>query len=193
MFWWMNQLGSCFNYIRIRDGEHLYYSKRVFDFIIPAVLAFITTVVHFGAAGMPSLFGEGGVLSGFRGLFELLAPFFLAALAAVATFGSPKLESSLRGNPAVLTVNTEYAGHSEDIQLTRRQFICYLFGYLCSTSLVILVLIILGDGFAGWIATLPSILLLQVPATFVCYFLLWHVLSITMLGIYFLTDRIHAD
>jgi hypothetical protein len=193
MPWWLRQIGACFNYIRIRDGDNLYYSKRVFDFILPAVFAIGSVLVHFFVGAKPIAFGENGILSGFRDLLELLAPFFLASLAAVATFGSDKLSLPLRGNPAVMAVRTEYGGQVKDITLSRRQFMCYLFGYLCSISMFVLICTIIGDSIAK-----SSLIVCMWPAiawiaVVISYFVLWHILFVTLLSIYFLSDRLHAE
>ena len=193
MFWWLNQIGSCFNYIRIRDGTGIYYSKRMFDFVLPAFLAIMTTIVHFYLVDKPVLFGENGILSGFRGLFELLAPFFLAALAAVATFGSNKLDSPLRGRGAILRVQSDVVNEDKYIQLNRRQFICYLFGYLSMMSLVLLIVIVLGDGFSSIKNMMDIPYSARVVGIFLGYGFMWYVLSVTTVGIYFLTDRLHAE
>jgi hypothetical protein len=191
MLWWARQIGACFNYIRIRDGTSFFYSKRTFDFILPIVAAILTTAFHYLVACCPVLFGSSGILSAFSGLFVLLAPFFLAALAAVATFNAQHLDEPLRGHGAFLRIRQ--ADYSViDKEITRRQFICYLFGYLCMVSLLALVLTLLGNGFTPKIdfSTLPRSV--SVVGVFLAYFLLWHVLFVTALAIYFLTDRLHA-
>ena len=73
-----------------------------------------------------------------RSIFGILTGFSIASLAAIATFKNPNL-SNFMANDGVFIV--ELVGVSwEKRQISRREFLCIIFGYLSFVSLIIILL-----------------------------------------------------
>lgn len=196
--WWLRQLLAPLTYLRIRLGPGVIYeSKRFYDYVLPLVLGALTTVGYFSLDPQPALLGDHGLLFSISGLLQLLVAFFIAALAAVATFPRESMELPMRGSPALLSVWSNEQQRYVDKNLTRRQFVCYLFGYLSFVSLVLFLAIIIAAAVwknltevippeaAYWVKVLLS----------GCFWAtLWNVVIQTILGLYFLADRMqHED
>lgn len=200
--WWLKQLCVPINYLRIRSGRDWLHSKRVYDFVLPIVLAALTCA-YFRWLGISfAIFNHPVLIKRISDLLTLMIVFFMAALAAVATFDREGIDEPLEGEPATLKVqNTENARQRITKILTYRQFISYLFGYLSFLSLVLYVYIMVCDD--GWkklehyfksVRWLYGILTDYVDPllTFVLFTALWQLIITSLLGIYFLTERIQS-
>jgi Trk-type K+ transport system membrane component len=83
----------------------------------------------------PTTLGEAGFLKGVRDLIALFAAFFVVALAAVATFSRESLDLPMEGTTPTL----------DGKELSRRQFVCYLFGYLAVLSFALFLAAVLAQ------------------------------------------------
>jgi hypothetical protein len=138
------------------------------------------------------LTGEHGVLAGIATLAHVLVGFFIAALAAVATFHGQGMDDVM-SSPAPTLVD-RYKGKKIKRDLTRRQFLCFLFGYLAFVSLFIALLTIfervLGAQLALIIPEVIKVWLRPLLFAFIL-FVFWNLFITTLIGLYYLTDRIH--
>lgn len=80
----------------------------------------------------PDIFGDHGIVQGVNGLLQILTGFYIASLAAVATFNKQSMDEVMPGEPPIVDVR---GGKIE--QLTRRRFVCSMFGYLAFISLFV--------------------------------------------------------
>lgn len=110
-----SQLFTALGYLRINLKGKLY-----FDWGYPFLAALLFTSAIYVFDIDVRFFGEGGLVTTATNLFGILIGFFITALAAVATFSNRSVDKTLNGHGA-------YIGGEE---LTRRQFLCLLFGYL---------------------------------------------------------------
>ena len=124
----------------------------------------------------------------------ILPGFYIAALAAIATFQAPTMDKPLDGREATL----KSCEHGVDIErkLTRRRFLCLLFGYLSFLSLILALLGSLPE-------SVHPILLFPEEVSqkwgnlcrgaclgvFGLFFM--QLISLTLLGLFYLSDRIH--
>lgn len=177
---WMRLLAP-FRYLSIRHGL-----KPRFDWIWPGILTAITVIGFAVLPVKPALLGEHGVLHGVRDLIVLFSAFFVAALAAVATFARESLDDLMQGTSPRL--------HNRE--LTRRQFVSYLFGYLAVLSFGIFLAIIAAEITAPslhvmiWPAVLPWI---KFVSGAIFAFAFWNMVVTTLLGVYFLVERVNFD
>jgi hypothetical protein len=193
MIWACRQILTPMRYLRIRQGVSLFKSKAVYDWVLPLALSIPAT--YIGYKYSIGIFSEKGVIGGFQKLLEILVPFYIAALAAVATFAREGLDEPLKGHAATVSIrhaNGEWIEHV----LTRRQFICYLFGYLSFLSLVLFVVIlflnlvsqksgaVFHETFGGYLsyAKMFVIYIFMVP--------IWQMIVTTLLGVYFMSERL---
>lgn len=171
-------------YLQISHPE-----KAKFNLVFPLIFAVLVALPllsekfrHDAVAGLDILGRSSDLLS-------ILTGFFIAALAAVSTFGGQDMDLPMSGDDPVIL---RHPTHAET--LTRRRFLSFLFGYLALVSLFIYL-----SGFAFyalqtyWIKpSFPDLAQLAFILFWICYgFLLGNLLSNTLLGLFYLTDRIH--
>ena len=199
MLWVFKQLCAPCNYLRIRHGTSLLASKAVYDFVLPALLTGLTVAVTLALDMRLSVFHNDKFFASLSGLLSILIGFYMAALAAVATFDRAGIDNRLAGTDAKLRVRDPDGGAPKDKLLSYRQFISYLFGYASFLSFVIYAcLLLLGSAWGRLESVLagnprlaevmPNVL---DPASFVViFFFLWQLFVTSLLGIYFLSERI---
>jgi hypothetical protein len=150
-----------------------------------------------------SFFQPNGFLDKILVLTSPLTGFYVAALVAAATFAHPDLDKVITaGSIALITKNADGKRIVEAI--TRREFICTLFGYLSFSCLIISIL-------AGYFISMSSIhlrILANWPIVGVLFsgirwltvrgivifgfsLLVAHLIVVTALGIYYLMDRMY--
>jgi apolipoprotein N-acyltransferase len=170
-----------FRYLAIRHDI-----KPRYDWGWPFVLTVATMVIFWLMPVRPPLIGDTGILKGVLDLIALFAAFFVAALAAVATFERKSLDLPMQGTTPTL----------DGRDLSRRQFICYLFGYLAVLSFALFLSIV-----SAQIVTPSLVVTLSVTGLWwvkaisgtVFAFAFWNMIVTTLLGIYFLVERVNLD
>lgn len=124
-------------------------------------------------------------------LLMILPGFYIAALAAIATFPSPTMDQGLDGSEAKLKSRE----HGADVErkLTRRRFLCLLFGYLSFLSLVLALLSGLPYSLdpARFFQAVEWHNLCRIVCTGVYGLFFMQLISLTLLGLFYLSDRIH--
>lgn len=199
MLWVFRQLCAPCNYLRIRHGTSLLASKAVYDFVLPAVLTGGTVAAALALDIRLSIFHSDKFFASLSGLLSILIGFYMAALAAVATFHRAGIDNRLAGTDAKLSVRDPDGGGIKDKLLSYRQFISYLFGYAAFLSFVIYAFLLLLGSAWGRIETIladsPKLAWLMPgaldPISFVVvFFFLWQLFVTSLLGIYFLAERI---
>lgn len=193
MMWWLRELLTPFAYLNIRHGQGLYYSKRFLDFVLPIIVGVLIYLIYRYAIGSPNFFGLNGFMEKFSRLFELLAAFYLAALAAVASLDRRELDEKLRGRPAEIKRWSNRKSGWVWVELTRRQYVCYLFSYLSAASLIFAIGWPFVDAASTKISPLDGPLSLALFAILKLLFFsfLANIWICTLHGIYFLGDRIN--
>ncbi len=128
----------------------------------------------------------------FSNLLTILPGFYIAALAAIATFSAPTMDTSLEGHEAYLHSRE---GEEKKLYLTRRRFLCLLFGYLSFLSFTLYLVI------AIFKVASPTAFLCRVNFNLVEIVdllltgLIWlffmQLISLTLFALFYLADRIH--
>lgn len=181
------QLLTPIRYLRIR------HSAKVFlDWLIPACISVLATTCLMAFPQPVRLHGSSSLISVFTDLLQVLVGFYIAALAAVATFDRPSMDAPIDGEPMLLYERRN--GARVPVHLSRRRFLSMMFGYLAFLAL--------GLYFLGAIANLLAQNLLSVipvamhkvatAAFLLCYlFGISSLFVTTLLGLHYLSDRIH--
>lgn len=177
------------DYLRIHHRE-----KSLFDWILPTSITIICVIAIIALPAPINVFGDDGLLSVVTGLLQILTGFYIASLAAIATFNKEGMDAVMDGVPPTLMITQR--GEKVQKLLTRRTFLCLMFGYLAFMSLFIYFVgsganllsenarIIIPDGFHS-----PARI-----AFIALYLLLFSNLMVTtLLGLYYMADRIHRD
>jgi hypothetical protein len=194
MLWAVRQLCAPLRYLTISQGSGLFTSKLTYDFVLPAFVGVMAGAIVWKLSLPLGFFASQGLIPDVINLLNLLIAFFIAALAAVATFDRPGLDESMKGEPAILRRRNK-RGVMVDKVLSHRQFVCYLFGFLSFASLMTLLGLYIIRIFKaelgeliqqyGWFATVGK------PVAAALFFFILSQLTITMLlGVYFLCDRL---
>jgi hypothetical protein len=199
MFWAVKQLLVPINYLRIRHGDSWFRSKKVYDFVFPIILTALTCGVFWWIGISLRVFDHDELIKRVSDLLALMIVFYMAALAAVATFDREGIDTPLKGGDALLKARHHETGADFDRVLTYRQFISYLFGYLSFLSLVLYVFILVFA--VGW-AKFEMYFTGKFHAFLECvvdpiifaitFFAIWQLVITSLLGIYFLTERIQS-
>lgn len=175
-------------------------AMRVFVHTLPLALAAASTLIYLILPLRPSLSTEHGLLSNLLTLLAALPGFFIAALAAVATFDRPEMDEIMpEPSPKI-----EILRHGAwiEVPLTRRTFLTYLFAYLSIlsgfASILCVVGIAIAPSFAALISDLPGNMCPRSATTtlagifvFMLSYVCASLLVTTLQGIYFLAERMH--
>jgi len=175
------------SYLRIeRKG------KAFDELVLPLLLLALTLCFFWLLDWKLVIFGSSGLVSGVGSYLQVVTGFYIASLAAVATFNQKNMDLRMAGDSPTLTV--EWKGRRLEEQLTRRRFLCFLFGYLSFLS----IFVYFGGVGANLIApplvaALPKDYLFFVKWGFVSVYLLvvYNLICTTLLGLYYMTERIH--
>lgn len=185
------KLFSPLSYLRIEHDE-----KRWYDYRIPLIGALVVMLAYYFCHNQIPMIGSSGLIVQVNGLLQVLIGFYIAALAAVSTFSNSTIDKTMAGDPPTLI--EEFRGTKLRVELTRRRFVCYLFGYLALTSFVLfslgLVSILIGKTMSIWIASVVSLNTLLVLKTMflgIYSVILINIITTTLLGLYFLSVRFH--
>jgi len=167
--------------------------KRKFDLYLPMLLTILFALPLLSAQFRADILsGVLPALERISNLLGVLTGFFIASLAAVATFGKSEMDGPMPGEPLKLEYKVNRESFSEN--LTRRRFLSFLFGYLAFLSLSLFVVGYVYYALdqymiARWLKDLRETLFIFFWVAYT--FWLSNVLSNTFLGLYYLTDRIH--
>lgn len=177
------------DYLRIRHD-----AKPLFDWWIPAGTSIALTLFVCILPQRVPLLGEGGLVAGFNSLLQVLTGFYIAALAALATFNKAGMDELMAGDPPRLL--TTVRGQDAEIRLTRRRFLCLMFGYLALSSMFLYL-----GGVAANLLRHNLVVVIPAAARDVVYslalggylFLACNLVVTTMVGLYYMSDRIHRS
>lgn len=177
------------NYLRISHTYAIWYNL-VYPLITSSVISFL--IFQFSCAR--DLFARDSLLSAFIPFLSVLSPFYIAALAAIATFSASDLldRPFMMSKPVTLDIIGK-GGEWETIDVTPRHFLSLMFGYCTTLSLFILCISIfapfIGQGISHLGLKITPMILSSV--VFAYLFLLAQLLVNTILGVYYLADRLH--
>jgi len=167
--------------------------KWFFDWLVPIAFAALAVLAFRFSAGEVNFFGNGGVIAAVTGFVQNLPGFFIAALAAIATFNREDLDEKMPDPP--LTVADCHRGTWNRVPLTRRRFLSLLFAFLTAQSIAITVIGITLTQVSGWLCGMSALQVfkpvLSTIGSGVYSFMFFQMISVTCLGLYYLGDRIH--
>jgi hypothetical protein len=165
---------------------------RTFSFYVPIILTFVFIVAYLSFPIKLNIFGDKGLVDSVNSFLSILTGFFVASLAAVATFQNENLDKQIQGKKATL----EYVRGRKSIveELTRRRFLCLLFGYCSLISFLLSVFGIFSRLFKDNVklvigTNFHSVTVVIFLAIYIFFF--FNLMITTFLGLNYLTDRIH--
>jgi hypothetical protein len=163
-----------------------------FDIGLPLILLVVFASPLLSAGFRADAMGTLDIVAKISSFLGVLTGFYIAALAAVATFGKAEMDDPMPGEPGG---RLEHRVNAETYfeRLSRRRFLSFLFGYMAFLTLSLYVIgfvYIVLDKYA--LAASPTYRLVIFVGFWIFYaFALANILSNTLLGLFYLTDRIH--
>lgn len=174
------------DYMRIEHAE-----KAWFDVRLPVILAVACMIILYHLPIPVAFTGNNGMISLVNGIFQILSGFYIASMAAVATFQKEGMDDIMDGVPPKLKI---IKNKKTTIKiLTRREFLTYLFGYLAFMS----IFMYFAGGFIQLASGSVSMLASNIAPWFkyllvgVYMFVVFNILCTTVLGMHFMIDKIH--
>lgn len=178
-----------FIYLRIQHERKVYW-----DLWYPLLAAIVFVMMQTIVGLDLTLVGSDGVLRQVNGLLGVLSGFYIASLTAVAAIQSPGLSQLMAGDAPELEVVKNKRTYRK--KLTRGEFLRFLFGYLAVASILLFFVGILIDSFyAPALARFPVVAQhlqwIGAIVLFTYVFALANIMTNTLVGVYYLSDRMH--
>lgn len=175
------QLSRPFSYLRIKHED-----KWVYDWLAPILFTAVTVFVAAKFIPLERILGSSGLISELTNFVSNLPGFFIAALAAVATFNKNDIDQ-LMANPPKIEIL--HHGSFLMVEMTRRRFLCVLFSYLTAISIFLVI-----GARIGLAITVPSEYFAAASwsGIVIFMFVLWQMILATVLGLYYLGERLHT-
>ncbi|HRO37050.1 hypothetical protein [Thauera sp.] len=176
-----------FSYLTIRHPSRL---PLWVNWLLPVGGAGVVMAVLLGFDVAINAFGEQGFVARLLAFVQTLVGFYIAALAAVASFNSRHLDRVMPSPPP--TMRVKYNGALQTVPLTRRRFLCAMFAYLTALSflfsLAAITVLSLAPSMTA-IATVTMTFALK-PAVLALFLLAaFQMTSITFWGLFYLGER----
>ena len=196
MIWY--QIKRPFAFLRIKNTELMLLRTT-----IPVVVTLIACFVYWWLPYKPEITGDKKYIDYVLQIVGALPGFYIAALAAAATFTNNSLDLEMSGrNVPILEI--QRGGQSFHVALTLRVFMCHLFAYLCVLSFLTCVIGIAILEFAPVLNKIDeansergTVSLVTGFARYasVAWFTLClvRIVTITLHGLYFLIERMHQQ
>jgi len=189
--WWLSELSSSLKFIRITGAQKVLHSKRVYEFVVPGALAFVVFGIYFT---FPDAFVKTFLRSYAGNVFQFMVfvvPFHLAALAAFATYQASGLDEKLSGVNAQLRVWSNQDNDYFYVDLTLRQYVSLLFGYLCSIGVLYIVIYLFASNIRLSVVLGGQFNAAYNIAVFAAVFFIFHYVTLTVYAITFLFDKVN--
>lgn len=184
------ELARPFSYLSIRHGSKApLWINAGFPLLVAVVIVLVVWAVGFKI----DVFGTNGMVSRVQGFAQGLPGFYIAALAAIATFSNPDMDRAMPGESPKMAVM--YNGGEVIVKVTRRRFLSVMFSYLTACSLMLTMLSVAALSLAEPLTlVLPQRFFGPFKAIFctVYLFLIAQLIFVTLWGLFYLGERIHT-
>lgn len=186
-----------FNYLRLRDEESRLVVRRD---VLPVALFVIALVSLFEFLPDTNFYAKDGFVERVGGVTQSLTGFYIAGLLAVATFtiSQTALDQPIKVGPVYLR------RRDQNNCLSRREYVCLMFGYLSALSLAISLFAALsgatakaiGAGLEPVTTTLGGTVIsarvvVGLIGKIVVAIVVSHIVLTTGYGLYYLTKKIY--
>lgn len=123
---------------------------------------------------------------------QVLPGFYIASLAAIASYNNPNIDNAMTGNPPYL--EEKVTGGTRKSKLSRRRFLTLMFGYLAAVSMISTIFLFFTR--LSYDSSIFPVSYFSYNAVyyFLClmfFFIFFQMVLITLHGIYYLADRMH--
>lgn len=192
----LRYIDSCSVFLRqvLKPFAYLFIKhqfKWQMDWLLPGVLTVISALMVLLVWKDINVYGDTGFIARVLGFIQNLPGFYIAALAAIATFGRNDIDTVIpRPTPTIVEVRN---GQESVIPLTRRRFLCLMFAFLTAECVVLVLasismLSVAENSAHDSIFASPFI---SLAGFFVYLFFLYQMILATFWGLFYLGDKIH--
>lgn len=181
---------SPFSYLTIRHPSRM---PQLINWVVPCVLSVLIIALTWVCGFRVDVFGANGALSKLLGFLQSLPGFYIAALAAIATFNNRDMLKLMPGVPPTGKVSVN--GRVERVAMTRRRFLSSMFAYLTALSIsltlaAIFILAIAEPAAKAFNEHAHQVAWIAVVFSF-CVFVA-QMVCVTLWGLFYLGDRLHT-
>lgn len=183
------QMLQPFSYLAIRHPD-----KWKIDWLYPLFFSLVCTALSISSGWATDIYRASGPVSLLLGFLQCLPGFYIAALAAIATFGRTDIDNLLP--EPTPTVKISKLGEEVPVKLTRRRFLAMLFSFLTCESIGLVIFSVFyiscGAVISDW--TFDGFFVgryVVVMLAFLYYVLLLQLLIATFWGLYYLGFKLH--
>ncbi|OTP84545.1 hypothetical protein [Gilliamella apicola] len=173
---------SPLSYLKIKQPQ-----KRWFDYILPILLSiFFSFIIIYCDINYKNieLFSDKGIINIINNLTQILSGFYLTSMAAIATFPNKDMDKVMDGIPPKI----------DNKDLTRREFLIRLFGYLCFVCILLYFIGGLSIYFFDFVILSFTWTKIIKFSFCIFYFLIFfNMLLTTFMGLYFLIIKINKE
>lgn len=187
----IQQLLQPFGYLSIR---HPY--KWIVDWFYPAFISIAVVLALVLNDSLSNLLktGNGGFVPLALSFVQSLPGFYIAALAAVATFGRSDIDSVLPEPTPKIKI--KFRDKENIVELTRRRFLAMLFAFLTAESIIIVIYSIVLSTYGETLFQLTPPLtqlanILPITAATIYFLFLSQMILATFWGLYYLGYKLH--
>lgn len=166
-----------------------FHGRWAYILVLPFITAFTLTALVVWLGAKVSVLGPSGLFTKLLAIMPIAGGFFVAALTVILSQSNSVLQAGFVGeNKPVLD--------NDDEPMTRQRFLALLFGYLSFSSFTISGVLAGTDFIAPALRTLvePELwLYTKVFTTFGVLFWTAQMFSCSMIGLFYLTDRLYRS
>ncbi|MEN5129143.1 hypothetical protein [Pseudomonas alloputida] len=185
----LKQMLQPLSYLAIRHPQ-----KWKVDWLFPVIISLLCTWFSVDEKWNSDIYRASGPVSLLLGFLSCLPGFYIAALAAIATFGRNDIDNILPEPTPTVKLTTR--GENILVKLTRRRFLAMLFSFLTCESIILVLLSVMLISSGAAIASVGvwgglAGTFLSLAMTFFYYVLLMQMLAATFWGLYYLGFKLH--
>lgn len=158
---------------------------------LPIALAAVCLGSFYLLPVRPPVLTDNGLITTVNGLLNTLIGFYIAALAAIATFANKTLDLPMKGR--ALTIRVYREGEPTEEAVTRRRFLVILFGYCAFLAILLFAFGVMSLMVAPSFANVRLAVALQFGWLALYFAMCASLLVVTLLGLHYLIDRMHRE
>lgn len=183
---------KAFGFLRIKyNGTNLNFVLYYLPLILSIFVATFLFLIDLNSDQHINIFTQNSFDS-ISTFVQVLPGFYIASLAAIASYNNPNIDNAMTGNPPYL--EEKVTDGSRKSKLSRRRFLTLMFGYLAAVSMISTIFLFFTRlGYDSSILPVSYFFYTTVYyiLCLVFFFIFFQMVLVTLHGIYYLADRMH--
>lgn len=184
--------------IKLSDQSNQKYNLDIlFPFCIAFTISCILLFINYKDNTINVFYKDISLLGSITSFFQSMPGFYIAALAAIATFPSESMNKRMAEPTPYLPLDRDQKDEDRNRDfLSRRRFLCYMFAYLSFISIFFFFLsVTLSFIYSFKIFEIYDTLLYTgyFISCLIIFYIIFQTIFITFLGLWYLGHRIHLN